>query len=189
MSVRDSQRSKVYAAERAAGIYRHRSEAMDWDGVLAFVEKVQSSAYVRRKYSASRYQVKAFPGRGGGMAMRELLARDIDGYWMRHHGQIITLGVWARQPAVILHEIAHHYAGLSHSHDWAFCATFLDLVRHFMGKEAHDALKAQFKAHRVRFTPPRPKRTLTPEQREAASARLALAREARAAKRAQEAAA
>jgi hypothetical protein len=45
-----------------------------------------------------------------------------------------------------------------------------------MGREAHDALKVSFKAKKVRFTKPRERKPLTPEQREALAARLAEAR-------------
>lgn len=185
LAERDSQRSRVYEAERASGIHLPRhAERMSWDEVLAYVKKVESSAFVKRKYRNARWPIQVFMGRSGGKATDYLVVHDPDGYRIGRSGQIITLGVWARQPAVILHEIAHHYAGLGYAHNWRFCAVYLELVKHFMGKDAHDALRAQYKAHRVKFTAPRAKREISPEQREALVARLAAAREAKALKQA-----
>ena len=80
------------------------------------------------------------------------------------------------------HELSHllQPSG-SAAHGWQFCSIELRLVRHFLGKEAYDKLKAEFKAGRVRFTKPRAKRELTPEQRAVLGERMAVARAAKAA--------
>ena len=87
---------------------------------------------------------------------------------------------WSRDEAIVLHELAHCFNAringwvMVQSHGWEYCAIYLQLTLYVMGREAHDVLKAAFKANRVRFTAPRKGRKLTPEQREAAIARLSV---------------
>jgi uncharacterized membrane protein len=64
-------------------------------------------------------------------------------------------------------------------HGWQFAETYLLLVRHVMGVDAHDRLKAQFKEHRVRFREPKKRRELSEEQRQALRERLYEARQKR----------
>lgn len=170
---RDSQRSKVYIAERAAGLQLPSSTKRDWamsiEECQQYVNKMLNSAYFKRKYwKHSTLEIRVLEGRNGGRATRQGFGQSV-----------IFLGVWARQEFVIIHEVAHHVAGLSHGHDWRFCEVELDLVRHFMGKEAHDKLKASFKEHKVKFRQPRPKRQLTPEQKAVLVERAAKARAVR----------
>lgn len=93
-------------------------------------------------------------------------------------GRKIALPSGMRSELVILHEIAHHVGGLGSRHNWQFADAFLALVREMMGVEAHNDLKAEFRQRKVRFRKP-VKRTLTPEQRQAAAERLVRAREVR----------
>jgi putative metallohydrolase (TIGR04338 family) len=96
---------------------------------------------------------------------------------------------------VVLHELAHvicdrvegemRYQEHTPGHGWRFAEIYLylvktHLVKTHLGQDRHDALKAAFKAHHVRFRKP-VRRIMTPEQRAACCARLALARAARAA--------
>lgn len=173
--MRDNQRSKVYTAE----MYLHQSEAeMSWAEVEAYAAKVMGSTYVQAKYSVARRKIVFVKGRGGGFAKNY----HFDSYNRVHyHGPVVSLGVWGRRRSVILHELAHHFAGLHVRHNWQFVAVYLDLVRHFLGQQAHDEFKASFKANRVKYRAPA-KRTLTDEQRQAASERLAAARAAKAEK-------
>jgi hypothetical protein len=78
-------------------------------------------------------------GKGGGQASGSA-----------YSGRVITLGVWARQPVVILHEITHHLAGLDAEHGPHFTAVMLKLVRSVLGKEAHEKLLGSYAYHRVR---------------------------------------
>jgi putative metallohydrolase (TIGR04338 family) len=95
---------------------------------------------------------------------------------------IITLARFGRNPAVLCHELAHILERRGAAHGWEFAETYLWLVKRAMGKEAHDKLKASFKKHKVRYTKPRTRKPLTPEQKAAAVERLAAARAAKAAK-------
>jgi putative metallohydrolase (TIGR04338 family) len=78
----------------------------------------------------------------------------------------IKLPQWARTEAVILHEMAHwivdraamvgtygrgrQYDADHAAHGKEFAAVFLELVRLQLGAEATKALKASYKAHRVK---------------------------------------
>lgn len=172
MTQRDSQRSKVYLAETPL---HWSSPQLSDQEAWAFFRKVQESAYVRRKYNPPHIHLDY--GRGGGKAHRWYQDR-----WGDVHHRAVTLGVWARRKSVILHELAHHYAGLGHGHDWRFCEVYLDLVRHFLGQTEHDRLKESFKHNKVRFRKPAT-RTMTPEQKADATERLAAARAVRDANR------
>lgn len=170
--VRDSQRSKLYAAERASGIQTlGKLGKMTIAECDAFARKVLRSAYIRRRYDraeriADWLQVEH--GRGGGRAYAGMTT--------------IRLGVWGRQPAVVLHEVAHLLTpSRAAAHGWEFAAAMLDLVRAGMGVEAHDKLKAAYVEHKVRFRRPVKRAPLTPERREALVAQLADARAVKAA--------
>lgn len=97
----------------------------------------------------------------------------------------ITLPRWARNRAVMLHELSHLVVSLEYRrsecafHGWQFCQVYLNLVRSVMGQDIHDALKAQFKKDRVKFTPPRAKRKMTEEQKQVLRDRLVVARAAK----------
>lgn len=169
---RDSQRSKVYAAERDA--FPRSEIGPQWKTlgeVEAWIEKkVLTSAYVRKNYAIGYVGLR--PGKG----CRNAFANP-DTYE-------ITLPLWARKEWVVLHEISHLIvSSRKHAfHGWKFCEVYLDLVRHCMGKEVHDRLKAEFKARNVKFTAPRAKRQLTEEQKAVLRERMAKARAAKLAK-------
>jgi putative metallohydrolase (TIGR04338 family) len=165
MIERDSQRSRVYKAD---------------DVLEAFAKPLPSvadvEAYAKRLFKSKRL-AKKYPRAGWRppVVADGRRNRDASGSTWQ-----IVIPRWARNEAVVLHELAHtismreygrHIAG----HGWQYASTFLDVVKWMMGKAAHDALKASFKAHKVRFRKP-VKRTLTDEQRAALAARLASAR-------------
>jgi hypothetical protein len=138
---RDNQRSKLYEAERAAFGSDFRALLSDGDlqAAIRFVRQVESSKTwddLVAQSGRSKIQLTVKDGRG-----RLVLPR------------------WARTKPVILHEMAHAVVPEAR-HNWLFCLIFLKLVGVFIGAEARDRLKAQFKAHRVRF---RPQRQMSPE--------------------------
>lgn len=159
MKPRDTQRSRVYAAENEFRRVIGDKQFHEQLGYLMFVEKVERSKWFRQKYGARAFEVK--DGRG----------RTSAGAWGSRH---ITLPKWARTPVVILHEIAHCVTHTEHDsvagHGWEYVAIFLDLVRHFLGVEAHGKFRTILKQHRVRM---RAKRVMSPEQKAAMVARLA----------------
>ena len=96
----------------------------------------------------------------------------------------ITLGVKARRKWIVLHELSHVIVLRTQPHaeaawhGWQFAKIYLELVNHVLGKDAHDRLRESFRSRRVRYKQPWT-RSLTPEQRAAAGARLAAARASR----------
>ena len=90
--------------------------------------------------------------------------------------------LWSRNEAIVLHELAHTICQREHSdatgHGWQYCAIYLTLTLHAMGREAHDVLKAAFKENRVRYTAPRKRKPMDPARKAELVARLAAYREA-----------
>lgn len=173
---RDSQRSKVYRAERQADITGERFPEIP--GVEAYLRRVFSHKWFKRRYPRA-FRFRVHDGRGRRSALGWSAGLTIE----------MKLPKWARTEGIILHELAHgltdQKAGyrIRHAaHGWEFCETFLALVYHYQGGVAGNRLKESFGENRVRFRKPRVGRKLTPEQRSAAIERLAAARETRAAK-------
>jgi hypothetical protein len=172
---RDSQRSKVYAAERVAFGTSFHQEALTWDETNAFILKVQDSAHWKKLTGSNSHRpIRVKSGKSNWSATASYAT--------------LTLPKWARNKGVILHELAHtahaRYEGdytvrQEAAHGWRFCSIYIGLVQHFIGKDAADNLKAAFKAGKVKYTAPRAKRQLTDEQKAAGAARLAAARAAR----------
>jgi putative metallohydrolase (TIGR04338 family) len=173
--MRDSQRSKVYAAESfLKGVGKQYPSVED---VKARILQILDFAYIKDNFHSLerlRKNVVVRPGKGARKAS------------YREWGVTFTMPIWARHEYVILHEMAHmldshrnEYKGTvqnSASHGWLFTLTLLDLVRTVMGVKAYNDLKASFKKHKVRYTRPRAKRAITDEQRQALRERVAKAR-------------
>ena len=178
--MRDSQRNKVYTAERVLmDTYGRRNLTIS--ECQQYADKVLASAFVRRHFGTVTVNIEH--GRGGGFAYRNVSWFDTY-YEVWRYGNRITLGKWARREIVVLHELAHVLAPAWHTaaHGWEFCATYLNLVRHFLGAEAHDVLKDSFKANRVKFTKPREKRVLPQSERQSMADRMMAVRAAKMAK-------
>lgn len=159
---RDAQKARCYAAENAAfdGL---KAPPLSWDQTRAFVDRVFRSKWMEQRYphAARRWRLNCIRLGKGREGTRALAGPGG-----------ITLPGWSRQPAIILHEIGHVLAPVASRHDHEWAAIYLKLVSRFMGKENHDRLRSSFREHRVRYTPPRKGRTLTPEQRAELVARL-----------------
>jgi len=126
---RDSQRSRVYRAER---------EAFDFDGPLMSLGECVDLIHLAfaRYFPGSRVPLVA-DGRGrrraGGSSSR------------------ISLPRWSRLRWVVLHETAHAVIpprAAWHGPEFAGC--YLRLVRRFMGTEAAGRLRASYVAHRMK---------------------------------------
>ncbi len=146
--MRDTQRAKLYRAEdalrRAIGDVAIRDKIAAW----AFIEKVERDAWFRRRFG--RRQFRVLDGRGTSSA------------WSC--GSTLNLPRWSRTPVIMLHEVAHCVAPHGCRHGWEFAAVYLKLVRHFLGREVHDKLRASFRERRVRYKKPR---VMSPAQRAA----------------------
>lgn len=180
---RDTQRSKVYKAEKEA--FRDHAKASERLETVEDMEK-----YVKYVFGLKRVR-DAFPNAmpvGDSVFCGWRLPNVRDGRGRRCAGgdvRGITMPVWSRSKWIVLHELAHTISLRIHrgiaAHGWEYCATYLLLVRYALGVEAHDLLKEQFKAHRVRFRAPRKRvyRELTIEERTALVDRLAAMRAAK----------
>lgn len=189
MKERDTQRAKLYRAEREA-LESLKSPLPTITDVERYLTKQCKRKTLRKRYGDAvdldHWPMSVSDGRGTRNALS-------------HGPNLISLPKWARNDWVTLHEFAHSlHKRLSYarrrtygragtrtyelqggaSHGWQFAAIFLDLVHFCMGKEASTALKAAFKKHRVRWKP-KTKRHITPEQRFALQQRMAKARAAR----------
>lgn len=132
---RDNQRSRVYAWQRL--VVRHEDHYV---GVFKTVEECAAFARPiwraeRGRYGRARVEMPLFerPHRG----QRSALA---------HSDHRITLPRWARNPFVILHEMAHRLTPADEAHGPRFvgvliglCARHLGLDRDYMIQAAYEA--------------------------------------------------
>ena len=164
---RDSQRQKVYDAERRAfpQMFRRQLPA-DHDQMQAVIDAITQSAFWRKLCARSRRIPRKV----------ELVRAKQRNAWANSYS--ISIPIRMRSVPLLLHELAHAAAPVAASHHWVFCAIYLELVRHYMGNDWAKKLRAEFKAERVRYTPKR-KRHMSEEQKEALRERLATARAAR----------
>lgn len=131
MSARDSQRSRVYAAEGSVPGYWGQTIANE--DLQAFVDKALNRAPIRSRWGNRFVTVRL--GRNGG----------------RSYGGTILLGVRGRNPWVVSHELAHELTpGRFAAHGPEFCGVFLFLVRTVIGADAEKTLRDSFKAMRVK---------------------------------------
>jgi putative metallohydrolase (TIGR04338 family) len=184
---RDSQKQRLYAAEQYVRIFH---DIPIGDGSMPAVERVKLvekfiKQVCKRKYIIRKYGKGAYGCTPPSVRLSYGNAYRFARAYGTHTIEMPRSGSWAYTQLVALHELAHIFESRQRreraAHGWEFAAIFLDLVRNVMGRTAHDALKAAFKEHKVRYKP-KGKRTLTPEQREAARARMEKARAVRAEK-------
>jgi putative metallohydrolase (TIGR04338 family) len=129
---RDNQRERVYRGERQSGLQQNQVEVkpLSIKECQKFVNRVVARKSITKVYGKRIITVEA--GRGGGRAFHD---------W---RGRVISLGRWARQPIVLLHEISHHLAPYHVSHGPEFVEIMLKLTRQVLGKEAEEKLLASY---------------------------------------------
>ncbi len=168
--VRDSQRAKLYTAERVLHLPHDRrgpdSTLREIAQCQAYVDRITQSAWYGRTFPHARRNILVAHG-GGRSAARACGSGRIE------------LPGWARQRAVILHELAHCVVERECAtvawHGREFAAIYLKLVQHGMGRAAAAKLKTSYAQYGVKW---RAKRRLSPEAREAATRILRAARAA-----------
>ena len=144
MTARDTQRKRLYTAENVAfnrsfyvppgAVVRSVRECHD------YIERVQSRAYLRRKYDWHlTFPITVKDGRGYRRAVAYQGYREIQ------------LPRWARTEDVMPHELAHLLTPTRLAdHGPEFAAIYLDLVQHMLGKHEASRLRDQFRKNRVR---------------------------------------
>lgn len=166
---KDMQRQKLYDSETIVN-WSHFKAHRVFGSVAetqAFVDDLMSHKYIIRKYGTVYIRVTDGRRRRRGGAIEYGLG-----------GREIRMPVWTRTTYYVLHEIAHHLAGLSVYHHWPFVEVYLDLVRHVYGADAEKAFKAVLREKKVRWKP-KATRVLSSAQKEALVARMASVRAAR----------
>ena len=140
--IRDSQRSKVYKAERT--LPQYRQNGMSIEDVREFVDKIMDSNWLKGKYPYAYGHSKVIVKDGRGR-------RKAGGCFT-----YITMPKWSRSKLVVLHELAHsiterQYVGCQvASHGREFCSILISLTRRWISKDVGRALKAAFKKYRVK---------------------------------------
>lgn len=136
MKVRDSQRSKFWAARN----------------------KVRFIPGANLKFSdfktASRYALKAWNSPWTKKHFFDATKRNctILPKWNRWYEPfVINIPKWARCEMTVLEMVAHALNESRDKHGRNFCKIYLKLVQHFAGKETATELKAAFKENRVKF--------------------------------------
>lgn len=182
----DVQKGRVYQAEREAFLgafdgVTNRTIAIDLpelSDVRAYVKKICADRWFRRHF--------LFAAIGGGIQVT-----DGRGHWkaVASAGAMsISVARNGRARWVVLHEVAHCLTPRGcQAHGPEYVKIYLQLVRHFLGREAWRALYTACRAHKVKMqVRKRGRRRLSAEQRHVLVARLAHARAVAADRRAQE---
>ena len=155
----DSQRQKLYNAQNESIKKIEQPKFDTIDEVRAYVEKIMNSPWWKKRYP-DIYRLEIENGAGKTAAKGGPIR---NGLWM-------TLPRWARKPCTILHEMAHGIVPRDvAAHGREYAGVLVELVTRFMGKEAGKQLRASFAKHKVKY---KSKRTLSPEQKALAIARI-----------------
>ena len=140
-TIRDTQRSKLYRAERVV----NGEKFADMEEMRKYVNKITRSDWWKKHHENPAWGVAVTDGR------RRRNACAV-GSWE------IRMPRWSRCERIVLHELAHTVVTSRFGDDMAawhgceFAKILLSIVKRFMGKEAHDTMKASFKEHRVHYT-------------------------------------
>lgn len=179
---RDSQRSKVYKAEwmlrRAGAPGAERIESVH--EIQVYLDKLTASAWWKRNFPHVKFRRRRYGEPDSVILVKDGRGRSSAGGCS--YTQEISMPTWSRTKAVILHEVAHVVSPRGAWHDWRFCANFLKLVQHCLGKAEADALKLSFKVHKVRYKAPVQRAPMSEERKAELRERLVKARAAKTAK-------
>lgn len=165
----DSQREKVYSAERATFSRETVAKLKTRRGIEGKMNRIAQSPTVRK----IRAEFGLGPIRGRiQVETRRAHSRSTS------YGGLVAVSKTSFDMWTLLHELAHEILPRGVHHHWPFAYAYLKLVSRYMGADAAKRLKAAFKETGARFKPKRT-RNLTEEQRQALRERLAQARAAK----------
>ncbi len=154
---RDSQRARFYKAVKALKPFETKLPEMA--DIRTFVDRLRTSAPLKRRHYAVAWHVEVKDGRGVTRAIGYPSSNEIT--FPRHD----------RTNVAVCHcyayVVAYRTNKLGAWHGWHYCSILLDLVRWGISHEAADALKEAFDKEGVRYAKP-VKRKLTKEQKAAA---------------------
>jgi hypothetical protein len=158
----DSQRAKVYSAERATfsrDAVKKIKTRRGFEGRLNRIAKSATVTKIRREF-----------GLGPVIGRIDVEKRRAHSR-SSSYGGMVAISSTSFDEWTLLHELAHEILPRGISHHWPFAYVYLKLVSRFMGAEKAKELKLAFKRNKVRFRAPR--KPMSPEQRAAAAERLA----------------
>ena len=164
---RDNQKSRHYAAERflydagktviklnskiVPDLTFNLTKQSSIHDCQSYLDIICHQFWFRQRFGERKIYIEA--GRNGGKAF----------------GNRITLGTWARNEAIILHELAHCLAPRQTKHGAEFAGIFLFLVKNAFGADVAKQLRESYKTHRVKYNnkaiPPINKSCLTQLQK------------------------
>ncbi len=140
MTNRDTQRKRVYTAEREA-FKNHENAQFTFDETKAYVKKVMLSDYYQESKGFKRIKVK--DGRGCRNA-----------YYFPSE-RAVALPKWARKPWVIIHELSHVLAHRtvddSVGHHASFCTHYANLIAEMVSVKDAQCLIEMFDKHNVLY--------------------------------------
>ncbi len=126
---RDNQRSRLYAAERAAWACYDPEPEMSWPEVKKFVFKVCHNLK------------QDVPLLGQGQGARRA--------FVSFGGSRMVLPRWARKKTVILHELAHIIS--PDHHGPIFAKNYVSLIKRFIGSTEAAIMRMAYKQYRVKL--------------------------------------
>lgn len=150
---RDSQRARLYAAERLAFPLYHCGEEPFLND-LSSIDKWLLEKCVHSDWWSSRNAAR--------LAVPSQTWTTYDGRGSRAaRGGMHRLAFprWSRNRYVILHEFSHHLTARMYgytsaaSHGPEFCENYLWLVTHVLGVDDGRKLESQYLDHKIRYTP------------------------------------
>jgi putative metallohydrolase (TIGR04338 family) len=168
-TIRDNQKSRHYAAERflydtgktviklnskiVPDLTFNLTKKSSIHDCQSYLDIVCDQFWFRQRFGERKIYIES--GRNGGKAFG---------------GRRITLGTWARNEAIILHELAHCLTPNAR-HGAEFAGVFLFLVKNAFGADIAKQLRESYKTHRVKHNnkaiPPINKNCLTRRQQSA----------------------
>lgn len=141
---RDSQRSKVYDAER---VLQQGDQGWTFRETQEYVNRITRTRWWKNRGGPPFVLVK--DGRG------TTWAKAWDPYTTakgEDRPATINLPRWARDPIVVLHELAHLLTlATEAAHGPTYCTNYLALTKRFLGEETHRILRDSFKNHNVKW--------------------------------------
>jgi putative metallohydrolase (TIGR04338 family) len=140
--VRDSQRSKLYAAEK---VFSDHGGNMTLEGVEALVWSIMGSEWFKIRFGVPRtVKIKNKRGGWGGANCKQ---HSESRFTMAFHR-------FACKKWIVLHELAHGLVpDKLPAHGPEFAGVFLELVQQWMGEADYVKLRDSFKKHKVAWVP------------------------------------
>lgn len=159
---RDSQRQRCYDAEAETFEHGGRKRSVENNELRSHAEVVAFAEHVMESATWGKL-VAVYGGCDRVEVLSKRTGSRSDANNMRRR---IRIAADDRQRWVVLHELAHVVCPGSVRHHWPWAQAYLKLVSRFLGRATAARLKAAFRKHKVKFSPPRT-RNLTETQREA----------------------